>query len=224
MEVIELSGYTHEEKREIAKRYLVPRQMERNGVGRSKIEFTDEAVDAIIEGYTREAGVRGLEREIGSVCRKVAREFAEGKRTSKRTIRPKTVGDAARQAALPAGDGAAHRRARGGHGAGLDAGGRRRAVRGGHRVPGRRQAPDHRTARRRDEGVRRGRALVRQERRRRRSTATCPRTGSATTTCTSTCPAGAIPKDGPSAGHHHGHGDRLQHHRAPGPRRHRDDG
>ena len=91
MEVIQLSGYTHEEKREIAKRYLVPRQMERNGVGRSKIEFTDEAVDAIIEGYTREAGVRGLEREIGSVCRKVAREFAEGRRRSKRTIRARTV-------------------------------------------------------------------------------------------------------------------------------------
>ena len=91
MEVIQLSGYTHEEKREIAKRYLVPRQMERNGVGRSKIEFVDPALDAIIEGYTREAGVRGLEREIGSVCRKVAREFAEGKRRSKRVIRPATV-------------------------------------------------------------------------------------------------------------------------------------
>jgi ATP-dependent Lon protease len=91
MEVIELAGYTHEEKREIAKRYLVPRQMEQNGVGRSKIEFTDEALDLIIDGYTREAGVRSLEREIGSVCRKVAREFAEGKRRSKRTIRAATV-------------------------------------------------------------------------------------------------------------------------------------
>jgi ATP-dependent Lon protease len=91
MEVIELSGYTHEEKREIAKRYLVPRQMERNGVGRSKIEFTDEALDEIIDGYTREAGVRGLERQIGSVCRKVAREFAEGSRKSKRVIRATTV-------------------------------------------------------------------------------------------------------------------------------------
>ena len=91
MELIELSGYTHEEKREIAKRYLVPRQMDRNGVGRSKIEFTAAALDAIIEGYTREAGVRNLEREIGSVCRKVAREFAEGSRRSKRTIRPATV-------------------------------------------------------------------------------------------------------------------------------------
>jgi ATP-dependent Lon protease len=60
-------------------------------VGRSKIEFIDEALDLIIDGYTREAGVRNLEREIGSVCRKVAREFAEGKRRSKRTIRPATV-------------------------------------------------------------------------------------------------------------------------------------
>jgi ATP-dependent Lon protease len=91
MEVIELSGYTHEEKREIAKRYLVPRQMELNGVGRSKIEITKPSLDRIIEGYTREAGVRQLEREIGSICRKVAREFAEGTRRSKRTIRPETV-------------------------------------------------------------------------------------------------------------------------------------
>jgi ATP-dependent Lon protease len=93
MEIIELSGYTHEEKREIAKRYLVPRQMERNGVGRSRIEVTPEALDVIIDGYTREAGVRGLEREIGSVCRKVAREFAEGTRRSKRVVRAKTVGE-----------------------------------------------------------------------------------------------------------------------------------
>jgi len=93
MEVIELSGYTQEEKLEIAKRYLVPRQMERNGVGRSKIEFTDEALHEIIDGYTREAGVRQLEREAGSVCRKVAREYAEGKRRSKRTIRPKQVAE-----------------------------------------------------------------------------------------------------------------------------------
>jgi ATP-dependent Lon protease len=91
MEVIELSGYTHEEKREIAKRYLVPRQMERNGLGRSKIEFSAEALDEIIDGYTREAGVRGLEREIGSICRKVAREFAEGTRKSKRVIRRATA-------------------------------------------------------------------------------------------------------------------------------------
>jgi ATP-dependent Lon protease len=93
MEIIELAGYTHEEKREIAKRYLVPRQMERNGVGRSKIEITADALDVIIDGYTREAGVRSLEREIGSVCRKIAREFAEGTRKSKRVVRAKTVGE-----------------------------------------------------------------------------------------------------------------------------------
>jgi ATP-dependent Lon protease len=105
METIELSGYTHEEKREIAARYLVPRQMERNGLSRSKIgrgqaaggargaaiTFTKPALDRIIDGYTREAGVRALEREIGSICRKVAREFAEGSRRSKRTVRPETV-------------------------------------------------------------------------------------------------------------------------------------
>jgi ATP-dependent Lon protease len=91
MEVIELSGYTHEEKREIAVRYLVPRQMELNGVGRSRIEFTKPALDLLIEGYTREAGVRNLERQIGSICRKVAREYAEGTRRSKRTIRPEVV-------------------------------------------------------------------------------------------------------------------------------------
>jgi ATP-dependent Lon protease len=91
MEIIELSGYTEEEKLEIAKRYLVPRQMERNGLGRSKIEFTDDALKLIIEGHTREAGVRNLERQVGSVCRKVAREYAEGKRKSKRRVGAKTV-------------------------------------------------------------------------------------------------------------------------------------
>ena len=124
MELIELSGYTHEEKREIAKRYLVPRQMERNGVGRSKIEFTDPAVDAIIEGYTREAGVRSLEREIGSVCRKVAREFAEAHAQVQASHPPGHGHRAAGQAALPARHGAPHRPARRGHRPGLDAGGR----------------------------------------------------------------------------------------------------
>jgi ATP-dependent Lon protease len=67
--------------------------MERNGLGRSKIEFTKPALDRLIEGYTREAGVRSLEREIGSICRKVAREFAEGSRRSKRVVRPETVAE-----------------------------------------------------------------------------------------------------------------------------------
>ncbi|MGH2742068.1 MAG: S16 family serine protease, partial [Thermoleophilaceae bacterium] len=65
--------------------------IEHNGLGRSKIELTDDALKLIIEGYTREAGVRNLEREIGAICRKVAREYAEGRWKSKRTIRPKQV-------------------------------------------------------------------------------------------------------------------------------------
>jgi ATP-dependent Lon protease len=93
MEVIQLAGYTEEEKLEIAKRYLVPRQIERNGLVKSKIELTDPALRELIDGYTREAGVRNLEREIGSICRKVAREFAEGSRRSKRRVGPKAVGE-----------------------------------------------------------------------------------------------------------------------------------
>jgi ATP-dependent Lon protease len=78
MEVIQLAGYSEAEKLEIAKRYLIPRQIERNGLKRSQISFTDPGLRAIISDYTREAGVRQLEREIGSVCRKVARGVAEG--------------------------------------------------------------------------------------------------------------------------------------------------
>lgn len=78
MEIIQLAGYTEEEKLQIAKRYLVPRQIERNGLKRSQVGFSDAGLKAIIEEYTREAGVRSLEREIGSVCRKVARQVAEG--------------------------------------------------------------------------------------------------------------------------------------------------
>jgi ATP-dependent Lon protease len=77
MEVIQLAGYTEEEKLEIAKRYLVPRQIERNGLKKSWISINDRALRAIIRDYTREAGVRNLEREIGTVCRKVARDVAE---------------------------------------------------------------------------------------------------------------------------------------------------
>ena len=91
MEIIQLAGYTEQEKLQIAKRYLVPRQIDRNGLDDSKIEFTDEALRLVIDGYTREAGVRNLEREIGAICRKVAREVAEGTRNRKRTIRERQV-------------------------------------------------------------------------------------------------------------------------------------
>jgi ATP-dependent Lon protease len=86
MEVIQLAGYTEAEKLQIAKRYLVERQIERNGLSASRISFTDAGLRTIISDYTREAGVRQLEREIGTACRKVARSVAEGKATRKVTI------------------------------------------------------------------------------------------------------------------------------------------
>ena len=80
MEVLEFPGYTQEEKLEIAKRYLVPQQVERHGLKGKQIAFKDDALTTIITRYTREAGVRNLERQIGSVCRKVAKEVAMGEK------------------------------------------------------------------------------------------------------------------------------------------------
>jgi ATP-dependent Lon protease len=79
MEVIQLSGYTNEEKLEIARKYLIPRQFEDNGLSAKTIEVSDDAMLRIIGEYTKEAGLRNLEREIASICRKVARKVAEGK-------------------------------------------------------------------------------------------------------------------------------------------------
>jgi ATP-dependent Lon protease len=77
MEIIQIAGYTEEEKLQIAKRYLVPRQIERHGLKKSWLTITDRALRTLIREYTREAGVRNLEREIGSICRKIARQIAE---------------------------------------------------------------------------------------------------------------------------------------------------
>jgi ATP-dependent Lon protease len=89
MEVIYLAGYTVDEKLHIAKKYLVPRQLAANGLKASQIEFADPALTAIIDEYTREAGVRNLERQIGTVCRKVARDVAEEKAQGKVRISAK---------------------------------------------------------------------------------------------------------------------------------------
>ncbi|MGA2409344.1 MAG: endopeptidase La [Candidatus Binataceae bacterium] len=78
MEVIELPGYTEEEKLQIAERYLIPKEIKENGLGDRKIEFTREAMADIIRQHTREAGLRNLEREIGRICRKIARAVTEG--------------------------------------------------------------------------------------------------------------------------------------------------
>src|SRR5207302_922739 len=80
MEIISLEGYTEQEKVIIAFRYLIPRQIQENGLDPDGIHFSDEAVRFIIRRYTREAGVRNLEREIGTICRKQARRIAEGTR------------------------------------------------------------------------------------------------------------------------------------------------
>src|ERR1700757_4527064 len=79
MEIIELQGYTEEEKVHIAFQYLIPRQIEENGITAEQIDFPEEAVRYVIRHYTREAGVRNLERNIGTICRKQARRLAEGK-------------------------------------------------------------------------------------------------------------------------------------------------
>jgi ATP-dependent Lon protease len=79
MEIIKLSGYTDKEKKAIAKGYLIPRQIRENGLKPEEISFTDPALQLIIRSYTRESGVRNLEREIGTLCRKVVTQIAEGK-------------------------------------------------------------------------------------------------------------------------------------------------
>ncbi len=84
MEIIRLSGYTEEEKIEIAARHLVPKQLEEHGLEKKHLQFPDSAVRAIIAGYTQEAGLRNLEREIGGVCRKVARHVAMGRTRPRR--------------------------------------------------------------------------------------------------------------------------------------------
>jgi ATP-dependent Lon protease len=79
MEIIELAGYTEEEKLEIARRHLIPKQLQENGLREENLRFEDEALIHIIRAYTREAGLRNLEREVGRVCRKVARAITEGR-------------------------------------------------------------------------------------------------------------------------------------------------
>ncbi|HYT73140.1 MAG TPA: endopeptidase La [Vicinamibacterales bacterium] len=92
MEVLELAGYTEEEKLKIATEHLIAKQVKNNGLTPEQVEFTEAAIRSVIRNYTREAGVRNLEREIGSICRKVARRRAEGDDT-KVGITPETVAE-----------------------------------------------------------------------------------------------------------------------------------
>ena len=81
MEILELSGYTEEQKLHIARNYLLPKQIEANGLNKDELIVDDDTIRRIARDYTREAGVRNLEREIGSLCRKVAKQISEGKKT-----------------------------------------------------------------------------------------------------------------------------------------------
>ena len=90
MEIIQLSGYTENDKLLITKKHLIERQIENNGIDASHIEFTDEGLKYLIGHYTREAGLRNLEREVGSICRKVAKNVVMGK-TEKTVITPEVV-------------------------------------------------------------------------------------------------------------------------------------
>ncbi|MDR2213575.1 MAG: endopeptidase La, partial [Pseudomonadales bacterium] len=91
MEVIRLPGYTEDEKRNIAERYLIPKQRKNNGLRAGEVEFTSEAIMALIRHYTKEAGVRGLEREIAKICRKIVKEHSLNKSGEKLVISPDTL-------------------------------------------------------------------------------------------------------------------------------------
>jgi ATP-dependent Lon protease len=91
MEILQLSGYTEGEKLMIARNYLIPRQIKENGLRPGEVEFTDDALRAIIRNYTREAGVRSLERQIGAVCRKFVTRIAEGKAEAVVVDRPQVL-------------------------------------------------------------------------------------------------------------------------------------
>jgi ATP-dependent Lon protease len=93
MEMIEIPGYIVEEKVHIAKQFLVPRQLEAHGLKPKNLQFQDDSLKLIIQSYTKEAGVRNLEREIASVCRKVAADYARG-RTKGQRMTPRMLGDA----------------------------------------------------------------------------------------------------------------------------------
>jgi ATP-dependent Lon protease len=91
MEVLQLAGYTEQEKTEIAKRFLAPKAIEGTGLDEKNIVFSDEAIQTIIQRYTREAGVRNLERELSSICRKVARKVVVEGKTFQENITPEKV-------------------------------------------------------------------------------------------------------------------------------------
>jgi ATP-dependent Lon protease len=92
MEVLELPGYTELEKLNIAKQFLIPKQLKEHGLTKGMLRISDKAIETVIRNYTREAGLRNLEREIGTICRKAARRIAEGE-TKKVSVKPSDLQD-----------------------------------------------------------------------------------------------------------------------------------
>ena len=161
MEVLQLPGYTEQEKTEIAKRFLVPKSLEGTGLLAANVTFTDEALQTIIQRYTREAGVRNLEREIASICRKVARRVVtEGKAYAEEITAEKVTQylGVPRFRPTMAED---EERDRPGDGPGVDRGRRRNPRHRGHADARPRPPHAHRQARRRDAGVGAGGAELR---------------------------------------------------------------
>ena len=198
MEIVQLDGYTEDEKVAIAKHHLFPRQREKAGLRDDELDVTDAAFHALGRGWTREAGVRGLERQLGKIARKAARKVADGEATTGRRRRARPEG-VRRPAALPC------TRTRRVHRSPVSRPGLAVTGAGGDVLTievtgdGRRARPaGDRSARRRDVGVGADRAVVRACERGRARRA--PRMRSSTGKFHLHVPSGAVPKDGPSAG------------------------
>ena len=146
MEVIRIDGYTESEKVSIAKHHLLRRQLTRAALREDEVEITDDALRAIVADYTREAGVRNLERELGKLLRKVATKLASGERQAPVVVDGRRRAGMARPAALLLRGGRPHQRARRGHRPGRDRRGRRRPLRRGERVRRPRGADPHRAS------------------------------------------------------------------------------
>ena len=186
MEVLQLAGYTENEKTEIAKRFLSPKAVEGAGLTKENIKFTDDAFQTIIQRYTREAGVRNLEREISSICRKIARKVVvEGKDVRRGRSTPAKVTEYLGRPALPAVGRRGEERNRHRDRPRLD-GSRRRDSRDRSDADARpRQADAHRQARRRHAGVRAGGDELGALADRRTSASRATSTAGPTCTCTS---------------------------------------
>jgi ATP-dependent Lon protease len=153
MEVLQLLGYTLDEKVKIAFRYLIPRQREAHGLKARQITFTTGAVRRIIAGYTREAGLRNLEREIASVCRGVAANVAAGK-VERVSITVKNLSDFLGPQQITQETGSPHRHSGGGHRAGMDPDRWGDTLYRGHRHARRQGTDTHRAVGRCHEGIR----------------------------------------------------------------------